>query len=442
MFVFCIDERKNPVGLIPPKQARAALEKKEAAVFKQHPFCLMFKGEKKPVNQDLILKIDPGYKFTGLAIMDGDSVLWAAQIKHHGKMISANMESRRAIRRNRRSRNTPFRKPRFSNRVRKDDWMPPSLTSIISNIITWVKRIKKLCLVKEVWVEVNKFDVSKMVGIKDYQKGPLFGFKNAREMLIESSDCCFYCKRPKDFLKKVGIPLEQDHFVPKSKGGTDRSGNMVLSCRECNLQKGNKNVSDERIAKQSLRGASVMNQLRFKLTEMIAALDLPVKSFPSKMTYENRLRIYGDIKTSGDKDACHWIDAICVGDIRNVKSFVQNVLIIESRGHGSRQMCITDKYGFPKTHRKRQRKFFGIRTGDLVRNQENGKTGFVTAARSPRTEKSKSSSIEVKFPDGKRNVTSSKLEPLQKSDGYMYSFQAPIFFPLEQKRERSSDEVS
>ena len=36
-------------------------------------------------------------------------------------------------------------------------------------------------------------------------------------------------------------------------------------------------------------------------------------------------------------------------------------------GHGTRQMCRTDKRGFPIQHRTRQKRHFGMQTGDLVR---------------------------------------------------------------------------
>ena len=36
------------------------------------------------------------------------------------------------------------------------------------------------------------------------------------------------------------IPLEIDHIIPKSRGGTNRLKNLALSCKECNLAKANK----------------------------------------------------------------------------------------------------------------------------------------------------------------------------------------------------------
>ena len=46
---------------------------------------------------------------------------------------------------------------------------------------------------------------------------------------------CYWCKKP--FIEKDDITL--DHIIPKSKGGTLREDNIVVSCRNCNTEKGN-----------------------------------------------------------------------------------------------------------------------------------------------------------------------------------------------------------
>lgn len=41
-------------------------------------------------------------------------------------------------------------------------------------------------------------------------------------------------------------------------------------------------------------------------------------------------------------------------------------LIIAAKGHGSRQMCRMDKYGFPRTTAKALRSVHGFKTGDIM----------------------------------------------------------------------------
>ena len=42
------------------------------------------------------------------------------------------------------------------------------------------------------------------------------------------------------------------------------------------------------------------------------------------------------------------------------------MLKIKATGHGSRQMCLVDKFGFPRTKAKTGKRFFGFSTGDIV----------------------------------------------------------------------------
>jgi hypothetical protein len=65
----------------------------------------------------------------------------------------------------------------------------------------------------------------------------------------------------------------------------------------------------------------------------------------------------------------HWLDAACVGASTpdDLDVAIDSVLLIASKGHGNRQMCRTDKHGFPRRHVPRQKQWFGFRTGDLVK---------------------------------------------------------------------------
>ncbi|MBD2139942.1 HNH endonuclease, partial [Anabaena sp. FACHB-1250] len=40
---------------------------------------------------------------------------------------------------------------------------------------------------------------------------------------------------------------------------------------------------------------------------------------------------------------------------------------ITANGHGSRQSCRTDKYGFPSRHVPREKIHFGFQTGDIAK---------------------------------------------------------------------------
>lgn len=51
---------------------------------------------------------------------------------------------------------------------------------------------------------------------------------------------CHYCKKP----DVTGENLTEDHYQPKSKGGSNHKNNRVLACKPCNSQKGAKDAKD------------------------------------------------------------------------------------------------------------------------------------------------------------------------------------------------------
>ncbi|WP_347359850.1 RRXRR domain-containing protein, partial [Pseudomonas sp. GW460-13] len=83
--------------------------------------------------QPLRLKLDPGSKETGLAIVreaiadiEGPRVahvLSLAQIIHRGRQISEALTARRSMRRTRRGRKTRYRAARFDNRRKPEGWL-------------------------------------------------------------------------------------------------------------------------------------------------------------------------------------------------------------------------------------------------------------------------------------------------------------------------------
>jgi hypothetical protein len=46
---------------------------------------------------------------------------------------------------------------------------------------------------------------------------------------------CEYCRAPEAIFN---FPFEVEHIVPTSRGGPDQASNWALSCRACNLHKG------------------------------------------------------------------------------------------------------------------------------------------------------------------------------------------------------------
>jgi len=376
MRVAVLDTTKKPLAPTTPRRARLLLKKGKAAVFRRYPFTIILKREiENPTTPDLKTKIDPGSKTTGVAIVNQQTgeVVFAAEIEHRGQAIKASLDARRSLRRGRRQRKTRYRKPRFDNRTRPEGWLPPSLESRVENVHTWARRLGRAYPLKSVAYELVRFDTQLMqnptIEGVEYQQGELEGFELREYVLIKFNHRCVYAdaKSPCDKILNV------DHLVPRSRGGSNRASNLVCACRKHNEEKGNLSLEEysnlrgvdfspiKAQAKAPLKDAAAVNATRWALFKRLKALDLPIETGSGGLTKFNRTR--------RDLPKAHWIDAACVGRETPEKLGLVNVqpLRIKATGHGSRQMCRTDKYGFPKTHRRRKAMFEGFQTGDIVK---------------------------------------------------------------------------
>ena len=125
--VFVLDPDKQPLDPVHPGRARLLLTQGKAAVFRRYPFTIILKeAVPSPQVQALRLKIDPGSKTTGLALINDATgkVVWAAELQHRGDAIKKALDDRRRVRRSRRRRKTRYRTPRFKNRTRRDGLAP------------------------------------------------------------------------------------------------------------------------------------------------------------------------------------------------------------------------------------------------------------------------------------------------------------------------------
>lgn len=171
---------------------------------------------------------------------------------------------------------------------------------------------------------------------------------------------CAYCGTE-------SAPLEVEHIVPKSRGGSDRVSNLTLACQPCNQAKGNRTAAEfghphlQVLAHQPLRDVAAVNSTRYAIGNRLKVLGLPVSFWSGGRTKYNRIR-------QGYEKA-HWLDAACVGESGEAVYIPANLkpLSIKAMGRGSRQMCRMDRYGFPRTGPKGQKRVHGFQTGDIVK---------------------------------------------------------------------------
>jgi len=366
------------------KRARLLLKRGRARVHRLVPFTirLMDRKQEDSALQPVRLKLDPGSKTTGVALVreaqevDADTgkvqrsahVLFLAELVHRGHAIRDALRQRAAFRRRRRCANLRYRAKRFNNRRRPEGWLAPSLRHRVETILSWVERLCRWAPVTALSLELVRFDTQalqnpEISGI-EYQQGELQGYE-VREYLLEKwGRKCAYCGAE-------NVPLEIDHIHPRSKGGSDRVSNLTLACRPCNQRKGNLPVEQflakhpERLrkilaqAKAPLPDAAAVNSTRWALYQRLKAIGLDVEVASGGRTKYNRHRLQVPKK--------HGLDAACVGHVDIMRNWQQPVLRIQSAGRGSYQRTRLTKHGFPRGYLTRSKSAFGFQTGDLVR---------------------------------------------------------------------------
>ena len=315
---------------------------------------------------------------------------------------------------------------RFLNRTRKPGWLPPSIESRVENILTIVNRIRRYVPITGISQELVKFDTQVMQnpeisGIQ-YQQGELAGYE-IREYLLEKwGRQCAYCNAK-------NIPLEIEHIHPSSKGGSSRVSNLTIGCRQCNIAKGNQNLKDflaqqpelfDRItkgAKQPLKDAAAVNSTRWQLFNRLKETSLPVETGTGGQTKYNRTRL--------ELPKTHWLDAACVGKVSQLKILTSQPLLIQASGWGSRQMCQTNKYGFPIRHKTRCKAFFGFQTGDMV--QATLPAGKFAGTHVGRLIVRSSGVFEIMSATGKVSPVRHKYcRTIHRKDGYMYALSTDV----------------
>jgi 5-methylcytosine-specific restriction endonuclease McrA len=371
--VFVLDTKKYLLNPIHPGRARILLSSGKAAVWKRFPFTIILKSEVQvPHLEPLRVKVDPGSKVTGLALVNDASgeVVFAAEVTHRGQEIKKALDQRRSVRHSRRHRHMRYRKPRFENRRRRDGWLAPSLQSRIQNVLTWVERLLRLCPITAISQELVAFDMQQMenpeIADVEYQQGTLAGYETRQYLLEKWERQCAYCGAKE-------VPLQVEHITPRAKGGTNRISNLCLACEPCNIAKGTQDIrvflarrpdllqSVLAQAKASLKDAAAVNITRWVLYQRLTTLGLPVECGSGGLTKYNRI--------ARGLEKAHWIDAANIGQSTPPSLQVTGVipLLVTANGHGSRQMCRMNKYGFPRTSPKQAKQVKGFQTGDIVR---------------------------------------------------------------------------
>jgi 5-methylcytosine-specific restriction endonuclease McrA len=426
--VFVLSEQGKALMPCHAARARELVRKGRAGVVRRYPFVIRLKNNPhQPGSQPVAIKLDPGAKTTGIALVRLTSsahiVLHLSELTHRGATIRENLDQRRAFRRNRRGRKMWYRAPRFNNRIRAEGWLAPSLQSRVDNVISWVRRYRRWAPITSIVVETVRFDTQKLINPEisgvEYQQGTLFCYE-LREYLLEKFErACVYCGR-------TSVPLEIDHVHPRSRGGATNAKNLVVACHGCNQAKGNQPVEDflagepERLKRiksrlqTPLKETAAVNATRAKILSELFKTQLPVEITTGGRTKFNRARL--------SIPKAHALDAACTGDTPALTGWNMPVLAIKACGRGSYQRTRLDRYGFPRGYLLRQKGVKGFRTGDIVRVSatKGKKAGIYTGRLAIRA----SGSFNIQTAQTTiQGIGHKHCHLIQQADGYHYSLQ-------------------
>lgn len=100
--VLVVDTHEQPCAPVHPAEARKLLSSGQAAVWRRFPFTIILKPARAAEPQPLRVKIDPGNKTTGIAVVNDTTgrVVWAGELSHRSQQIRDALLARRTIRKN------------------------------------------------------------------------------------------------------------------------------------------------------------------------------------------------------------------------------------------------------------------------------------------------------------------------------------------------------
>ena len=399
--VFVHDADGKPLAPCTPRRARMLIDRKRVVRRYYRPFTIQLKSRANdnPVQNDTEVRTTPGRRTTGIAVVlktpREDRTVYQEEIRHRTD-ISRRLQERRNHRRRRRSTKW-YRAPRFDNRRRAADRLPPSLESVASNQEHRIARLSERSGAGTAVVQDSKFDTQKVLDptIKghEYQQGPLY-LTHLRAYIRELwSHRCAYCGKA---AWESRTHFELDHVVPRSKGGPTNVGNLVWACRPCNQAKADNDL-DAFLAENPERSTAVLQRAHRRkplaaaggmawicqtLVKRLKSRELRVRTTTGADTAHARKQL-GIPKSHAD-------DAACCGTGRPVTQ-LRETSRLRAVGHGRRKQIKS----LPETeylrwrlkprgkrrripcpgHARHPNVVHGVRTGDLVRVL--GKNGWI-----------------------------------------------------------------
>lgn len=291
-YIYVLDEDGKP--LMPTKRlgmVRRWLKSGEAHWYKNSRDTIQFDRKTTDYTQETVEGCDLG-DHLGISVIANGQELYSSESHCNGNQTHKLMQSRKEYRRTRRGR-LRHRKARFNNR-KKHTVYPPSIQRKLQFQIREIERISKFLPVSKVICESSIFDITRLTGHAQQQKGyvDLLDFLYARD---DGRDALDGKKYPKKY-------LVIHHLVHRADGGTNNPDNLVLLTQvHHNAANHNNGVLDQITRNRQkmyrnvdTRGAYFMNVLNTKLSQYIDCL------FTAGYTTASLRKKYSVLKTHHD----------------------------------------------------------------------------------------------------------------------------------------------
>lgn len=347
VIVYVLNKKGKPLMPCKPAKARHLLEQNKAKVVSRKPFTIQLLWKCKHNTQPVKLGIDAGYQYVGVSATSNKKELFSAEVTLRTD-IPKKLQEKAMYRRNRRNR-LWYRKPRFDNRGRSDDWLAPSIQHKLNSHIRLVEKVKKLLPITKVTIEIAGFDIQKIknpdIQGVEYQQGEQLGFWNIREYVLHRDNhTCQHCKG-----KKKDPILQVHHVNGKKEGATDRPEGLLTVCKTCHDEhhKGINIIPEKKI--KSFKPETFMTIVKWKIVNILGC-----EHTYGYITKHNRIK-HG-IKKAHVNDA--FVIAGGTKDMVKCKPFV-----FKQRRRNNRGIQLNRK-GFKPSIRKKR---YSLQPNDVVR---------------------------------------------------------------------------
>ena len=303
--VYVISKDGRP--LMPTKRygkVRHLLKDGKAKMFNRCPFTIQLMYDSTEYVQPIRLGIDAGSKHIGVSATTEERVLYEADVELRNDIVDL-ISTRRQNRRVRRNRKTRYRKPRFNNRTRKEEWLAPSIRQKVQTHLIVVDKVCRMLPVTNIVVETASFDIQKIktpdIEGTGYQQGEQLNFWNVREyVLFRDGHKCQCCKgRSKD-------PVLNVHHMESRKTGGNAPNNLITLCETCHKGYHKGTVTLPKTIKRGMKfnDAAFMGIMRWNFYNKL------------KAKYSNVSMTYGyitkNIRIQRGLPKEHYIDARCI----------------------------------------------------------------------------------------------------------------------------------